>query len=125
VHRQPTARLRTAVRHLFVSAGAHPGPESDLPAVVVTSPHSVAWRVLGNGTAAHIAGTMLVGVLVVIFAFGPAQADLGAGETATRNSIGIALAVILIASSPWITARKANVARVDSVDGEWGCFLVR
>src|SRR5260370_18661781 len=40
----------------------------------------------------NITGTMLVGLLVVIFSFGLAQPIAALASTATRNSIGIAVA---------------------------------
>ena len=45
-------------------------------------------------------GTMLIGLLVVVFAFGLAQPISALASTATRNSIGIAVAVSCSPSSP-------------------------
>jgi hydrogenase-4 component E len=55
----------------------------------------------------NISGTMLVGVLVVVFAFGLAQPISALAGTATRNSIDIAVAVILLSFVTMITRRKA------------------
>jgi hydrogenase-4 component E len=51
--------------------------------------------------------TMLIGVLVVVFSFGLAQPISALASTATRNAIGIAVAVVLIAFMTMITRRKA------------------
>jgi hydrogenase-4 component E len=53
-------------------------------------------------------GTMLMGLLIVIFAFGLAQPISALASTATRSSIGIAVAVILISFLMMITRRKAT-----------------
>jgi hydrogenase-4 component E len=66
---------------------------------------------------------MLVGVLVVIFAFGLAQPITALASTATRNSIGIALAVILIAFLTMITRRKAMSQVVGFLSMENGLFF--
>ena len=42
----------------------------------------------------NISGTMLVGVLIVVFAFGLAQPISALASTATRNAIGIAVALL-------------------------------
>ena len=55
----------------------------------------------------NIAGTMLIGLLIVIFAFGLAQPIAALASTATRNALGIALAVVLLAFLMMITRRKA------------------
>jgi hydrogenase-4 component E len=52
-------------------------------------------------------GTMMVGVVVVVFSFGLAQPISALASTATRNAIGIAVAVVLIAFLTMITRRKA------------------
>src|SRR5260370_11783856 len=71
----------------------------------------------------NITGTMLVGVLVVIFAFGLAQPISALASTATRNSIGIAVAVILIAFLTMITRRKAMSQVVGFLSMENGLFF--
>ena len=55
----------------------------------------------------NIAGTMLIGLLIVIFAFGLAQPIAALASTATRNGIGIAVAAVLLAFLTMITRRKA------------------
>ncbi len=63
--------------------------------------------------------TMLLGLLIVIFSFGLAQPIAALASTATRNAIGIAVAVVLLAFLTMITRRKSDVAgRGFSVDGE-------
>ncbi len=68
-------------------------------------------------------GTMLIGVLVVVFAFGLAQPIAALASTATRNSIGIAVAVILIAFMTMITRRKAMSQVVGFLSMENGLFF--
>ncbi|MCM2312176.1 MAG: hypothetical protein NDI84_12315, partial [Steroidobacteraceae bacterium] len=45
----------------------------------------------------NVPGTMLVGLVTVVFAFGLAQPIAELASTATRNALGIAVAVILLA----------------------------
>jgi hydrogenase-4 component E len=71
----------------------------------------------------NITGTMLVGVLVVIFSFGLAQPISALASTATRNSIGIAVAVVLIAFLTMITRRKAMSQVVGFLSMENGLFF--
>jgi len=71
----------------------------------------------------NMTGTMLVGVLVVIFAFGLAQPISALASTATRNSIGIAVAVIFIAFLTMITRRKAMSQVVGFLSMENGLFF--
>jgi hydrogenase-4 component E len=71
----------------------------------------------------NITGTMLLGVLVVIFSFGLAQPISALASTATRNSIGIAVAVILIAFLTMITRRKAMSQVVGFLSMENGLFF--
>src|SRR6266704_3371860 len=71
----------------------------------------------------NIAGTMLVGVLVVIFSFGLAQPITALASTATRNAIGIAVAGILIAFLTMITRRKAMSQVVGFLSMENGLFF--
>jgi hydrogenase-4 component E len=54
-----------------------------------------------------IPGTMLVGLLIVIFSFGLAQPVVALASTATRSGIGIAIAVVLLSFLTMITRRKA------------------
>jgi hydrogenase-4 component E len=68
-------------------------------------------------------GTMLVGVLVVVFSFGLAQPISALASTATRNAIGIAVAVVLIAFLTMITRRKAMSQVVGFLSMENGLFF--
>lgn len=71
----------------------------------------------------NIGGTMLIGVGVVIFAFGLAQPISALASTATRSSIGIAVAVILLAFLTMITRRKAMSQVVGFLSMENGLFF--
>ena len=71
----------------------------------------------------NISGTMLVGVLVVVFAFGLAQPISALASTATRSSIGIAVAVILLSFVTMITRRKAMSQVVGFLSMENGLFF--
>jgi hydrogenase-4 component E len=70
-----------------------------------------------------IPGTMLVGLLVVIFAFGLAQPISAVASTATRSSIGIAVAVILLSFVMMITRRTAISQVVGFLSMENGLFF--
>jgi hydrogenase-4 component E len=69
------------------------------------------------------AGTMLLGVLVVVFSFGLAQPISALASTATRGSIGIAVAVILLSFITMITRRKAMSQVVGFLSMENGLFF--
>ena len=69
------------------------------------------------------AATMLVGLLVVVFAFGLAQPISALASTATRSSIGIAVAVILLSFITMITRRKAMSQVVGFLSMENGLFF--
>ncbi len=71
----------------------------------------------------NISGTMLVGVLVVVFAFGLAQPIAELASTATRSAIGIAVAVILLAFVTMITRRKAMSQVIGFLSMENGLFF--
>src|SRR6185436_12538208 len=71
----------------------------------------------------NIAGTMLVGLLIVIFAFGLAQPIAALATTTTRSSIGIAVAVVLLAFLTMITRRKAMSQVVGFLSMENGLFF--
>jgi hydrogenase-4 component E len=58
-------------------------------------------------TLLNIPGTMLLGLVVVVFSFGLAQPITALASTATRSAVGIAVAVILLAFLTMITRRKA------------------
>jgi hydrogenase-4 component E len=69
------------------------------------------------------AGTMLLGLVVVVFAFGLAQPISALASTATRNSIGIAVAVVLLSFMTMITRRKAMSQVVGFLSMENGLFF--
>ena len=71
----------------------------------------------------NIAGTMLVGLLIVIFAFGLAQPIAALATTTTRSSIGIAIAVVMLAFLTMITRRKAMSQVVGFLSMENGLFF--
>jgi hydrogenase-4 component E len=71
----------------------------------------------------NIAGTMLVGLLIVIFSFGLAQPISALANTATRSAIGIAVAVVLLAFLTMITRRKAMSQVVGFLSMENGLFF--
>ena len=71
----------------------------------------------------NIPVTMLVGVMVVVFSFGLAQPISALASTATRNSIGIALAVVLLSFLTMITRRKAMSQVVGFLSMENGLFF--
>lgn len=71
----------------------------------------------------NIAGTMLLGLLIVVFAFGLAQPITALANTATKSAIGIAVAVILLAFLMMITRRKAMSQVVGFLSMENGLFF--
>jgi Hydrogenase 4 membrane component (E) len=71
----------------------------------------------------NIPGTMLVGLLIVIFSFGLAQPIAALASTATRSAIGIAVAVVLLAFLTMITRRKAMSQVVGFLSMENGLFF--
>ena len=71
----------------------------------------------------NIPGTMLIGVLIVVFAFGLAQPIAELASTATRNAIGIAVAVILLSFLMMITRSKAMSQVVGFLSMENGLFF--
>ncbi len=71
----------------------------------------------------NIPGTMLVGLLIVVFAFGLAQPISALANTATRNAIGIAVAVVLLSFLTMITRRKAMSQVVGFLSMENGLFF--
>src|ERR1700690_3198811 len=114
---------RTGVHHLYLSAALTFGLK------VIFLPwllHRLIRR-LGvywdTESLLNLVGTMLVGVLIVIFSFGLAQPISALASTATRNSIGIAVAVILIAFLTMITRRKAMSQVVGFLSMENGLFF--
>ncbi|HET7204336.1 MAG TPA: hypothetical protein VFI92_13305 [Steroidobacteraceae bacterium] len=71
----------------------------------------------------NVPGTMLAGLVTVVFAFGLAQPIAELASTATRNAIGIAVAVILLAFITMITRRKAMSQVVGFLSMENGLFF--
>jgi hydrogenase-4 component E len=71
----------------------------------------------------HISGTMLLGLLIVVFSFGLAQPIAALANTATRSAIGIAVAVILLAFLTMITRRKAMSQVIGFLSMENGLFF--
>jgi hydrogenase-4 component E len=71
----------------------------------------------------NISGTMLVGLLVVVFSFGLAQPISALANTATRNAIGIAVAVVLLSFLTMITRRKAMSQVIGFLSMENGLFF--
>ena len=71
----------------------------------------------------NITATMLLGLLVVIFAFGLAQPIAALATTSTRSSIGIAVAVVLLAFLTMIPRRKAMSQVVGFLSMENGLFF--
>ena len=71
----------------------------------------------------NISGTMLMGLLIVVFAFGLAQPITQLASTTTRSAIGIAVSVILLAFLMLITRRKAMSQVVAFLSMENGLFF--
>ncbi len=71
----------------------------------------------------NISGTMLVGLVVVVFAFGLAQPITHLASTSMRDAIGIAIAVVLLAFLMMITRRKAMSQVVGFLSMENGLFF--
>lgn len=71
----------------------------------------------------NIPTTMLVGLVLVIFAFGLAQPISMMANTITRNTLGIALAVILLSFLMMITRRKAVTQVIGFLAMENGLFF--
>lgn len=71
----------------------------------------------------NVSGTMLVGLIIVVFAFGLAQPITELASTATRSAIGIAVSVVLLAFLMMITRRKAMSQVVGFLSMENGVFF--
>ena len=114
---------RTRQPHLYVSAGL------TLALKVVFLPwllHRLIRRLevyWDSESLLNIPVTMLVGLAVVVFSFGLAQPISALASTATRNSIGIALAVVLLSFLTMITRRKAMSQVVGFLSMENGLFF--
>jgi hydrogenase-4 component E len=106
---------RTGKSHLYVSAALTLGLKvMFLPWLL----HRLIRRLELN-----VASTMLVGVVVVVFAFGLAQPIAAIASTATRSAIGIAVAVVLLAFLTMITRSKAMSQVVGFLSMENGLFF--
>jgi hydrogenase-4 component E len=114
---------RTHETHLYVSAALTIG----LKVIVLPRLLHGLIRRLGvywdTEPLLNISGTMLVGLLVVVFAFGVAQPVAALASTATRSAIGIAVAVVLLAFLTMITRRKAMSQVVGFLSMENGLFF--
>ena len=114
---------RTGAHHLYLSAAL------TLALKVIVLPwllHRLIRRLdvyWDTDPLLNITGTMLIGVLVVVFSFGLAQPISALASTATRNAIGIAVAVVLIAFMTMITRRKAMSQVVGFLSMENGLFF--
>jgi hydrogenase-4 component E len=71
----------------------------------------------------NISGTMLIGIVIVVFAFGLAQPITQLASTSMRNAIGIAVAVVLLAFLMMITRRKAMSQVIGFLSMENGLFF--
>jgi hydrogenase-4 component E len=71
----------------------------------------------------NIPTTMLLGLALVVFAFGLAQPITALAETITRSTLGIALAVVLLAFLMMITRRKAIAQVIGFLAMENGLFF--
>ncbi len=71
----------------------------------------------------NVPTTMMAGLALVIFAFGLAQPITSMATTITRHTLGIALAVILLAFLMMITRRKAVTQVIGFLAMENGLFF--
>ena len=71
----------------------------------------------------NIAATMLVGIIIVVFAFALAQPIAQLSAAVTRSTIGIALAVVLLSFLMMITRRKAISQVIGFLAMENGLFF--
>ncbi len=71
----------------------------------------------------NVSGTMILGLLVVVFSFALAQPITLLASTATRSAIGIAVSVVLLAFLMMITRRKAMSQVVGFLSMENGVFF--
>ena len=114
---------RTGENHLYLSAAL------TLALKVILLPwllHRLIRRLdvyWDTETMINAPSIMLIGLLVVIFAFGLAQPISALASTATRSTIGIAIAVILLSFLTMITRRKAMSQVVGFLSMENGLFF--
>lgn len=71
----------------------------------------------------NIPTTMLLGLLLVVFAFGLAQPISALANTVTRSTLGIAIAVVMLAFLMMITRRKAIAQVIGFLAMENGLFF--
>lgn len=71
----------------------------------------------------NVTVTMIIGLLVVIFAFGLAEPISALATTVTRSTLGIALAVVLLSFLMMITRRKAISQVIGFLAMENGLFF--
>ena len=71
----------------------------------------------------NVSGTMLAGLVIVVFAFALAQPITRLADTATRSAVGIAISVVLLAFLMMITRRKAMSQVVGFLSMENGVFF--
>lgn len=74
-------------------------------------------------TLVNIPTTMLIGLAVVIFAFGLAQPLAEFSSTVTRSTLGIAIAVVMLSFLMMITRRKAISQVIGFLAMENGLFF--
>ncbi len=114
---------RTGERNLYISAALTLG----LKVIVLPWLLHRMIRRLGvywdADSLLNIPGTMLVGLLIVVFSFGLAQPIAALASTSTRSAVGIAVAVILLAFLTMITRRKAMSQVVGFLSMENGLFF--
>ena len=114
---------RTGQNHLYVSAALTLGLKViALPWLLhmLIKRLNVQWD---SEPLLNVPGTMLIGLVTVVFSFGLAQPIAELASTATRNSLGIAVAVILLAFITMITRRKAMSQVVGFLSMENGLFF--
>jgi len=114
---------RTGQTHLYFSAALTLGLKVVLLPWIL---HRLIRRLAvywDSETLVNPAGTMLIGLLVVVFAFGLAQPISELANTAMRNSIGIAVAVVLLSFLTMITRGKAMSQVVGFLSMENGLFF--
>ena len=74
-------------------------------------------------TQLNIPATMLIGIVVVVFAFALAQPIAQLSSAVTRSTLGIALAVVLLSFLMMITRRKAVSQVIGFLAMENGLFF--
>ena len=114
---------RTGQNHLYVSAALTLGLKViALPWLLhmLIKRLNVQWD---SEPLLNVPGTMLIGLVTVVFSFGLAQPIAALASTATRSTIGIAIAVILLSFLTMITRRKAMSQVVGFLSMENGLFF--